>query len=257
MKSIIFATYVTTQEWYDLCAIPLQKSFKYFHPNIPFKIFDAKETNAIFRENNVTIRDGKSYLASTLWDKYEQIVLLDADQIITDTLDEVFTQTCQLAGVHNASDHGSVHCVSPLWFWIPEKVTVMQYMNGGFVSIRGKKVWQQWMERNRGPQPGDVEQGTMNMLGYEYGITSELLDPIDGNAYYGVANSWGVNSPWESWHNIELIYNKLYLKNKFGVNKKIKVLHKAGVGCIAPCGTKFPANLFKSEVYDYLKRVWA
>ena len=47
MGKIAFTTFVTSDDWYEYRAKPLMASVKYFHPDIPFKIFTPEESKAL------------------------------------------------------------------------------------------------------------------------------------------------------------------------------------------------------------------
>jgi hypothetical protein len=252
MERIVFTTFVTDEEWKEKCAVPLMNSSRYFHPEIPFKIFTLEE---IHKESaDVSIGNCKAVIGKLLSNEYDLVVILDADSIITAQLDEILEADYQIAGVRNRSDHGSVHFADPAIFQIPNICTMDEYMNAGLVASRAIEFFNDW-DALKEVKRFDLDQGTLNMVAYSGKYKLKVLDPIGKPYYYGVANTYGDSTAWDSWKSIQLVDSKLWLKNKSNVNKQVKILHKAGSGKSSPPGEKFAKDIFKPEVFDFIQMI--
>jgi hypothetical protein len=256
MKSIVFATLVSDAEWEHKSAIPLQRSAHYFQPDIPFQIHYFHDIQSYDPASWHGIMDAKAILGEHLAKDFEQIVIFDADQLVVATLDEILLDDYDIAAVRNRSDHNTVHLDPNVhWFQVEGMVNLAQYMNIGIVSCRHRTFFTEWKHLNQQVRRFDLDQGTFNMLAYNGHYRAKMLDPPEAPYYYGVANSWGEKTPWDSWKTIALEDNKLYMNNIYGTKKHVKVLHKAGSGRMAAAADKFTADLFQSDVYDYLRRI--
>jgi hypothetical protein len=250
MEPIIFATYVTDKEWLKHCAKPLERSFKFFHPNIPFKIFRPGQVNKIFCEKNETrnIRFSKPFLGEQLKDKYKKIVLLDADQLIVGPLTELLTDESELAGVRSNDDTGiSLSCYS---FETP-KISWKEYLNCGLCSISNPEAWDVWKNLNNKHKPymRDAEQGCWNELFHSKKFSATLLDPIDKDVIYGTAANFHL------WNKLSLNKKDQIVFNFLGKTKQVKILHRAGSGGIGTPFDKFKRNLFSPAIARYLDLV--
>lgn len=253
MKKVIFVTYVTGKDWLDSCGIPLENSSKYFHPDIDFKIFTLEELKNY--NSDISIGNAKALIGKILIKEYELVAIFDADTIITGRLDDLLVDDYDIAGVRNASDHGSVHMETNLdLFQVSGVCNKQQYMNAGLVASYKKDFFEDW-DNLKHIKRFDLDQGTLNMAAYSGKYRLKILDPIESNSYYGVSNSWGDKTAWDSWKDMRLIDNKLLLKNKQGKQKEVKILHKAGSGREAAPGDKFSYDLFSVEVFSFLKKI--
>jgi len=249
MKPIIFATYVTSQEWKNHCAEPLEKSFRKFHPDLEFRIFEGSEVNNIFDgEPTKNIRFLKPSLGKRLKDEYEKVVLLDADQLIAGPLTELLEDNSGVAGIRSNDDNGvSLPCGH---FQTP-KIPWQIYLNCGLCAVSDHRVWDHWdkLNRTQAPHMNDAEQGLWNEVFYSGLYTKKLLDPVDSDIIYGTA----ANS--HHWKKLYLHENKLML-NLAGKPKWIKILHRAGVGHIGPPENKFADYNFTPEVAAYVRSLY-
>jgi len=250
MEPIIFATYVTDQRWMDYCAIPLQKSFLRFHPNIPFVIFQGDEVNNVFDgEPTRNIRFLKPSLGKRLSPGYEKVVLMDADQLVVGPLTELLEDNSGVAGIRSNDDNGvSLPCGA---FRTP-KIPWQIYLNCGLCAVSDHRVWEHWdkLNRTQSPHMNDAEQGLWNEVFYSGQYTTKLLDPVDSGVIYGTA----ANS--HHWRKLYLENDKIML-NLAGKPKWVKILHRAGVGHIGPPENKFSADNFNPAVAEYIRKVSA
>jgi len=251
MEPIIFTTFVTDNEWREKCAVPLENSLRYFHPEIPFKTFSLDALRELYP--SISIGNAKAFIGKTLSEQFSLVVILDSDSIITAPLEEVLANDYEVAGVRNRSDHGSVHMETALdLFQVVGSVDKAHYLNAGLVACRAKKFFDDWAELNKTIHRFDLDQGTLNIAAYTKGYKTKMLDPPEAPYYYGVANSFGDKTAWDSWRTIRLEDNRLFMKNKDGQKKQVKILHRAGSGRTAPPGEKFPEAFFDKSVYQYL-----
>jgi len=259
MESIVSATFATTNEWLNSCALPLAKSLQYFHPEVPFIIYGPNEIQRLRQQYSYAdIGNIKAIIGKELSRIYSLVILFDADSIVTAKLDEVFQNDYDVAGVRNHSDHGSVHMETNLdLFQVQGLVSKAQYMNAGLIACRNARFFDEWDILNQRliPPRFDLDQGSLNIVAYSGEFKVKMLDPPEVPYYYGVANSWGDRTSWDSWKTINLHDNLLSMKNKFGQEKYIKILHKAGSGRNCPPGNKFSSDLFKPEVYEFIRRI--
>lgn len=249
MENIVFATYVTNDDWKIKCAIPLRKSFKKFHKNLPFIIFQSNQVNNIFDTNpNRNIRFSKPLLGKQLTDKYKKIILLDADQLIVGPLDELIEDNSDLAGVRSNDDGGmSIPC----WAFETPKIPWQKYLNCGLCSVKNHNAFDLWDKLNRTitPYMKDAEQGTWNELFYSKQFTTTLLDPVNSSVIYGTA----ANS--HHWNRLYIDDKERIILNLTGIPKHVKILHRAGVGRIGSPDDKFRRNMFSKEIANYLDRL--
>ena len=250
MEKIIFATYVTDNEWRTACAEPLMRSFKYFHPDIPFRIFEGDEVNNVFDgEPTQNIRFLKPSLGKRLEKDYERVVLLDADQLIVGPLTELLEDNSGVAGVRSNDDNGvSLPCGA---FCTP-KIPWQEYFNCGLCAVKDHRVWDHWDQLNRShpSHMNDAEQGQWNEVCFSGRYSRKVLDPVDGDVIYGTA----ANS--HHWGQLYLDNDRIGLKLKDRA-KWVKILHRAGVGHIGAPHNKFDDNYFKPEVAEFLRKVKA
>jgi hypothetical protein len=253
IETTAFATFVTDNEWYEKCAIPLQKTAHFFHTNIPFYIFTLD--NLKEKYPYINIGNAKAIIGKELYDKYNLVIILDADSLITSTLDELLIDDYDIAGVRNISDHGSVHMETNLeLFQVKDICNKTQYLNAGLVASRKKSFFDDW-DNTKEVKRFDLDQGTLNIIAYTKNYKLKVLDPIKSLLYYGVSNSWGDKTPWDSWKTIKLINGKLMLRNKQNILKQVKILHKAGSGKNTLPGNKFSRDLFSPEVFNFLQEI--
>jgi len=247
--NILFATYITDIGWKEHCALPLERSFHYFHPDIPFKIIEGNEVNNLFCKDDVNrnIRFSKPLLGKKLFKDYDRIILMDADQLVTGPLTELIDSQWELAGVRSNDDQGRSR---PLGAFCTPKIPWERYLNCGLCGVGKPSAWDKWdyLNRNHNPHMEDAEQGTWNELFYSGEYQTKLLDPVDQNIIYGVA----ANSA--HWNSLYIEDNKIML-NLTGTPKWVKVLHRAGVGGIGAPYNKFEDSRFHPDVAAYLRRI--
>ena len=252
---IAFCTHAS-DDWY----IPggcrnLERSFKYFHPDIDFITFKNKELAPLLAAgwNWSTIN---AAITSTIAKNYDLLVHMDADSLVVARLDEILAGNYWAAGVRNNNDKGLAGAMGSA-VGLGKKgganmgVAPKDYWNAGLVASTDPSFWEVW--KNRTKQEADqypfYEQDTLNLVVRE-SKNCKLLDPIESNIFYGLASHYPTpedSSHWGSWKKIRMDGEKLILDNK-----QIKVLHQAG-------GSGLPKmdidRFFVGEVNSFLKRI--
>lgn len=226
MKTV-FSTHVT-DDWFDAVRTSdLIKSAKHWHPEIPFVVFSTKDIKEAFDKNKyLNWNNLIPHFCNKLADKYDLVVHIDADSLITGPLDELLKGDYEVAAARNNNDirfagHLNWGCSLPAY-----DITTAMYVNAGLVASTIKDFWDIWDNLNRSSHIYPFgEQDILNILFYDCGerkFQCKVLDPVESNLHYGVSATYG-QSKLQSWRYMEVKDNELYLNNK-----KVKVLHEAG-----------------------------
>lgn len=226
MNKIAFCTYVSDDKITYFGTLKMLQSFKRFHPDIPIYVLTNKHIMAELKKlpmfNNFYYLN--PVMSRLLADKYETVVHIDSDCIVTDRLEEVLQCDYDVAVVRNNSDNKTAGMGPPET--CNGTIDVFKYANCGLIASTKKEFWEEWIYRNVKFQNKyrQHEQDIMNIMLSEGKYKVKILDSVETNVYYGVANSYGTTSHWDSWKDIKLADDgRLYLNNKI-----IKVLHHAG-----------------------------
>lgn len=178
-EKIVFYTYVS-DEYYDGIGTPkLINSFKKFHPDIDLIVFRQDIIEKIFNEKNLYFENAKPTFAKLLTDKYDLIVSIDADTIITARLDEILKNDYEVGSVVQMCDI-SRPCV--------ENVTAEMYVQAGLVASRNRKFWDKWGEANKDSEKYIYkEQDILNLVWYNDPEVSQMKRKIfdKDKDYYG------------------------------------------------------------------------
>lgn len=160
----------------------LEKSFKHFHPDIPFIIYGDKE----IAETKIPIPHffylSTPYYARQLIKEYDQVLKLDADSIITAPL-EVLTspETFDVGVVFNWTKDEISQRVK-VW-----DVTPIGYFNNGFVLFRSAEIIEHiWKlcNQNYFINYPYREQDMLNIVCYYGNYNVKMLDT--GDSWYGL-----------------------------------------------------------------------
>jgi hypothetical protein len=224
-EPICFVTNVYDAQYYSLGANRLIASAKYFHPEIPFFILGTE-----WIETKGGGMNGAWFPKSLLeyLDKYGWVVHFDADCIITGALTElmeaIVSDKYDVITVRNNNDEGKAASGPAI---TQPGIDIMDYANTGLVATRSIQFAEEWDRHNA--MYADMvpfsEQSTFNALRKYF--KSLIIDPAEGNVYYGVSGLYGNGgenqSHWDSWKRIEVEAGQLLLNNKV-----IKIVHHAG-----------------------------
>ena len=248
MKKIAVTTWVT-DDYIDYIGLDeLKNSFKYFHSDVDFFVFDTKATNeAMVKDpwlNNVWMMPPSCL---PFVDDYDMVVHIDGDCVVTGPMTELFESDEDIIGVRNnnsldkASSHPGITIIHLPPFGNGEYIPVQKFINAGLIASNNKQFWHEWHELNREAKRikdevnpyahgiGD-EQDTLNQIFHSGKYTTKIIDAMGTNVSYGLCNTWGENNNhWESWAQIYVKDDALYLDDpKTGDPMCIKVMHQAG-----------------------------
>jgi hypothetical protein len=242
--------YTWVKDYVDM-AIDMQMSFHTFHKNIPLHIFSWKECLDVMQAYRVPASQLFAPLGQVLARQgFDCVMHIDADSLVTGSLERAFNTDADVAGVRANPDQG----VAPNFakYTRINRLTgeynrTDREMNCGFFVVREPAFWEAWIESNR-KYAGQVysgEQDTWNDLALSGQYSCELLDPREGDEYWGTASQWG---PYlDSWKLLWLEGTspalkgtppvpgvapqdtwRLMLNSALGRPKQVRVLHLAG-----------------------------
>lgn len=247
--NVAICTHVSDDWYHSIGTHKLLKSIKHFHPEVDFYVFGTDDINAIFNShpnfNWTTIHPA---ISIQLIDKYDMVIHMDADSMITGRLDELINEKnlqYDVIGVRNNNDFGLAGKDAA----ISEGYPVQTYLNCGLVATTSRKFLETWIDYNlsMGNSKPFQEQSILNMMMHTEEWKWKIVDPIHSNVYYGISNCWGLETHWDSWKDIEVINNKLILKDKV-----VKILHHAG----GSKPNKLDFNMFNPETKQFLKEIY-
>lgn len=226
------------QQYADL----LVNSFKHFHPDVTFIVYDQKYLDNInYRSIDSFFYKATPFFAKELIKKYELVVKIDADSLVVGPLDDVFDDSSyDVAGVLNNNRlEPLVTCLN-----VPPEL----YLNCGLVAMRSREFIDHWWtlcHRFFFNQFQYREQDLLNILCLYGNYNIACLD--NGDKWYGL------NSKSE-WGRFEVKQNRLICPPDPRYNtitKNIRVIHAAGGNT-----EKWQwSRQFKPEVVNYLKTI--
>lgn len=250
MKNIAFCTYVSDDKISYFGTFKMINSFYKFHPDIPLYIFTNKD---IIREMEKYPKNVQNFyylnpiMSNILADKYDIVVHIDADCIVTDRLTEIIEGDYEVAIVRNNNDFGKAGNGEPETF--NNQIDWKVYANCGLIASTNKNFWERWIDLNI-KNSGKFKQHEQDVVNFLLHKTNEfsykLLDGLDSEVYYGLSNAYGIDTIWDSWKEIDLKDDGLYLNNK-----KIKILHNAG-GFVEKLNLE---SMFTEKICSYLKKI--
>lgn len=246
---IAFTTYVSNTKIVHYGALKLMTSFYKFHPDLPLYVFtDNDISDACKNYSNINWFYLNPVICRKVAQAYDLVVHLDADSIITDRLTEVIEGDYDVATVRNNNDFQRAGIIPP--FTLNGQIDPLTYANCGLVASTRKDFWDEWIYyNNQYFNKFELhEQDVMNWLLFQGKYKVKLLDPIEKPIYYGISSQYGFENHWDSWKEIKIYNDKLYLNNK-----KIKVLHQAGG---SSASEKLNINeLFSLDVATHIKKI--
>lgn len=190
----------------------MENSLKYFHPDIPFIIFDQQKIDEIIKEDpNFMKVYGYAYVGLKLSKEYEIVIQMDADSIVCSKLDE-------LLNIDPQYDLACVQNNSPLGFQSTYgNIPMNEYVNAGLIVSRSEQFWQEWLDRCKTEAAGKMfgEQDVLNIIIQEKKYKVLMLDGENTNVYYGC-------SSYNNYNNMKLEGENILL-----YGKKVKIIHTA------------------------------
>lgn len=213
MSHCISAFYVSMK---DDC-MKMLNSLLYFHPELTVEIYNKDDIDRF----GITLFYYPS-VGLTLRDKYSTITHIDSDVIVVDKLDDLFLETSDVRCGRNNSDSGKAGTNAA--FVLPN-ISSNMYVNAGIHSVSNYSFWDDWKSscNEYGLTIPLGEQGVLNKLFYSGKYSATLLDPIESKIHYGTSFLYGNRTHWDSWKEIYVHSDKLYINGK-----QIKMLHFAG-----------------------------
>ncbi len=160
----------------------MEKSFHHFHPDIPLIIYGDKEIAEVGMHPSQFFYLATPYYARKLIKEYDQVLKLDADQIITAPLEILDSPENFDVGVVYNWTRDRISETIKVW-----DVTPQGYFNNGFVVFRNadliEHIWKLCNERYFSNYQFR-EQDMLNIVCY-YG--DYKVKPIDvGDSWYGL-----------------------------------------------------------------------
>lgn len=152
-------------------------SFKRFHPDIDLVVFRQNTIDKIFKESGCNWFTAKPVFAQLLTDKYDLVVNIDADHIITGRLDEILKGNYDVACPWNFNDYENSNF---------ENITDEMYLQAGIVASTSKGFWKHWQSSNKDAMKYlRKENDILNKVVYNErpGIKLKILDKEKD--YYG------------------------------------------------------------------------
>lgn len=225
----------------------LEKSFKHFHPDIPFKVYGEDELNASGIERPTIFYLATPLYAQQLFKEYDTVVKMDADSIVLGNLDHIFNDmTYDVGTVYNWNR------IDPPKFGEIGLATIQpqEYYNNGFVVMRNKAFVDEWMNlcktRHFVRMPFR-EQGFLNILTHYGRHTVKCFD--DSDMWHGLRSKG-------EWNRCVMKDGNVVLpKGADGypeADKIIKVIHWAG----GAGETKMNYRAyFNEEVQDFITEI--
>jgi hypothetical protein len=161
MKTVFF-TLVSDSYYYAIGTPKFINSFVRFHPDIDLIVFRDDIINKVFKEKKINFYMAKPTFAKMLTDKYDLVVNIDADTVITDRLEVV------LKGDYEVGCPWNYNLYENMSF---ENITEKMYLQGGMVASTSKKFWDDWEKQNKGAMKYiGQENHVMNKVIYGEGV---------------------------------------------------------------------------------------
>lgn len=273
-KKILISTWCT-DDYADFLGVEkLTNSIKYFHPEIDHVIFNSEMTKKV--------NEQYSWL-KPIWmmppsclpfiDDYDMVIHLDADAVVVGPMDELFNSESDVVGVRNNNSFNKAGCCAGITiphlepFGNGNPIPIQKFINAGLVGVNKKEFWQDWQKLNEFASQNTIyglgdENDTLNQLFHCNKYKSEIIDPIGSKVSYGLSNVWGNTSHWESWSEIYVKEDKLYLDDPVtGDSMCLKVIHQAGGSTAAELNKKhgnfreWLKTVVSKEVVEYINGV--
>lgn len=116
-------------------------SFRRWHPDVDLIIFRQDTIDKLFKEKNINFYQAKPFFAELLFDKYDLIVNMDADHVVTGRMTEVFDKVDYEVGAPwNFNDYENASF---------ENITEEMYLQAGMVASTSQAFWRRWQTMNR------------------------------------------------------------------------------------------------------------
>jgi|TARA_B100000035_G_scaffold301192_1_gene297549 hypothetical protein len=280
MKKILISTWCT-DDYAELLGLDkLINSVKYFHPEVDHVIFDTKMTEQI-HEQLPWMKP--IWMMSTTClpfvENYDMVIHLDADAVVTGPMTEFFESDEDIIGVRNNNSLDNASCGPGITvthlppFGNGEQIPIQNFINAGMIGANSKQFWYDWhslnveaarIKREVNPYAHGIgdEQDTLNQIFNSDKYSTKIVDAMGTGVSYGLCSTWGQNTHWDSWSQIYVKDDRLYLDDpKTGEPMCIKVMHQAGGHAAAKLNREaggfrnWLSSVVSDEVNDYLNEV--
>lgn len=223
----------------------LEKSLRKFHSkkDLPLIVIGDEDVKNI--KDKMFLFRATPFIGRDLLKKYETVIKLDADQLITGDISHTWKGKFDIAVAHNSNPRDSKKYPVGVW-----NINPLNYLNAGFVVMKNPDFVDHWWKLCASPHFNDYqmkEQDLMNIMIYYMPFQTKLLD---------VSSKWHGLISKGYWPSIQVIDDKLMiLKNKewpIDEDKEIVCLHWAGGH---GARKQHYRTQFKQEVIEYLDKL--
>ena len=279
-KKIAVVCWVT-DDYVDYIGLDeVRNSFKYFHPDVDFIVFDSDMTNKA-KEKDPWLNPVwmKPPCAFPFVDDYDMVVQIDGDCVITGPLTELFESDEDIIGVRNnnsldqaSSGNGiTIQHLEP--FGDGSMIPIQGFVNAGLVAANNKEFWEDWHDVNKqsakikaevNPYAHGIgdEQDTLNQIFHSGEYTTKIVDARGTGVSYGLSNTWGTVTHWDSWKDLYVEDDCLCLDDPAdGAKMKVKVLHQAGGTAAAQLNKssgglrEWMKTVMSTEAVNYINKI--
>lgn len=139
MKTVFF-TIVDDKLYYPVGTHIFINSFRRFHPDIDLVVFRQDMIDKVFKEKGINFFQAKPTFAKLLTDKYDLVVNIDADHVITARLDAILAGDYDVGMPWNFNDYENASF---------DNITEEMYLQAGIVASTNKKFWDVWEKANK------------------------------------------------------------------------------------------------------------
>ena len=279
-KKIAVVCWVT-DDYVDYIGLnEIRNSFKYFHPDVDFIVFDSVMTDKA-KEKDSWLNPVwmKPPCAFPFVDDYDMVVQIDGDCVITGPLTELFESDEDIIGVRNnnsldkaSSGNGiTIQHLEP--FGDGSMIPIQGFINAGLVAANNKEFWEDWHDVNKqsakikaevNPYAHGIgdEQDTLNQIFHSGEYTTKIVDARGTGVSYGLSNTWGTVTHWDSWKDLYVEDDCLCLDDPAdGAKMKVKVLHQAGGTAAAQLNKssgglrEWMKTVMSTEAVNYINKI--
>jgi len=217
MKPAVF--YTLADEKNMEYALKMQNSLKKFHPDIPHIIYSDKDF--WFTEDPKRLYRMYAVFGEELSKQYDLVMQIDADSIVTGSLDHIINDTTyEIGGVLNNNTIDpqiSIFCIPPEY-----------YINAGFLAVRSQRFWSWWNKLNYTPYFDNmqfVEQDMLNLIFHLGDLKTKIFDMSEN--WHGLIHK-GLWGQFEMEGDNIVLPENLEQEHIMREKKYIKIIHWAG-----------------------------
>lgn len=173
----VFYTMISDDRYYSEGCHMLINSFKKFHPDIDLVVFRQDMIDKVFKESGCNWFTAKPVFAKLLMDKYDLVVNIDSDHLITGRLDEILKGDYEVAAPWNFNDYENASF---------DNITEEMYLQAGIVASTSKNFWNEWDEANKDAMDYlRKENDILNLVVYNSSSKYKLKILDKEKDYYG------------------------------------------------------------------------